>query len=318
MESKTVRISRVHESTFEITKEAVKGASLRGKRRIFVKPNMSHPEYVPGVVTSPGLIREVVGLLRDGAEEVIVGESNGFNYPCQSAFEKTGIEIAVKEAGGRVVNLSDDKLVRVKIENGIALKELFLPKTLLDADAVVDLALMKTHEFVAYSGAIKNLFGCVPSNKRIYLHPYLNEVFYNLYSIIKPRLTVMDARVAVEGNGPTKGKPVKMNLMLTSNDALATDIIASKIMGLSLKEISYLNYIAKKTGLNEQSISLNGLKVSEVQRNFERPRIDLPVKAQMEIYKHEYLTKMLFCSPDIVKLFQRITNTYRQEPREPN
>ena len=318
MESKTVRISRVHESTFEITKEAVKGASLRGKRRIFVKPNMSHPEYVPGVVTSPGLIREVVGLLRDGAEEVIVGESNGFNYPCQSAFEKTGIEIAVKEAGGRVVNLSDDKLVRVKIENGIALKELFLPKTLLDADAVVDLALMKTHEFTAYSGAIKNLFGCVPSNKRIYLHPYLSEVFYNLYSILKPQLTVMDARVAVEGNGPTKGKPVKMNLMLTSNDALATDIIASKIMGLSLKEISYLNYIAKKTGLTEQSISLNGLQVSEVQRNFERPRIDLPVKAQMEIYKHEYLTKVLFCSLDIVKLFQRITKTYRQEPREPN
>jgi len=98
MESKTVRISRVHESTFEITKEAVKGASLRGKQRIFVKPNMSHPEYVPGVVTSPGLIREVVGLLRDGAEEVIVGESNGFNYPCQSAFEKTGIEAAVKKA----------------------------------------------------------------------------------------------------------------------------------------------------------------------------------------------------------------------------
>ncbi|HKZ88507.1 MAG TPA: DUF362 domain-containing protein, partial [Candidatus Bathyarchaeia archaeon] len=221
MEPKTVRVSRVHESTFEITKEAVKGASLRGKRKIFVKPNMSHPEYVPGVVTSPALIREVVGLLRDGAEEVIVGESNGFNYPCQSAFEKTGIEIAVKEAGGTVVNLSEDKLVKVKFENGIAVKELLLPKTVLDADAVVDLALMKTHEFAMFSGAIKNLFGCVPSNKRIYLHPYLSEVFYRLYTILKPQLTVMDARVAMEGNGPTKGKPVNMNLMLTSNDAFA-------------------------------------------------------------------------------------------------
>ena len=316
MEAKTVRITRAHKRTIEILKEAVKGAGLRGKRKIFVKPNLSHPEYVPGVVTSPALIREVVGLLRDSAEEVVVGESNGFNYPCQTAFEKTGVEAAVKEAGGKVVNLSEDKLVRVKIENGIALKELLLPKTVLDADAVVDLALMKTHEFTAYSGAIKNLFGCVPSNKRIYLHPYLSEVFYNLYSILKPQLTVMDARVAVEGNGPTKGKPVKMDLMLTSNDALATDIIASKIMGLSLKEISYLNYIAKRTGLTEQSISLKGLQVSEVQRNFERPKIDLPVKAQMEIYKHEYLTKVLFCSLDVVKLFQRMTQAYRQEPQE--
>ncbi len=316
MEQKTVKITRAYESTFEITKEAIENAGLRGKRRILVKPNMSHPGYVPGVVTSPALIREVVGLLRDGAEEVVVGESNGFNYPCWTAFEKTGIEAAVKEAGGSVVNLSEDKLVRVKIENGINLKELLLPKTVLDADAVVDLALMKTHEFTAYSGAIKNLFGCVSSNKRIYLHPYLSEVFFNLYAVLKPRLTIMDARVAVEGNGPTKGKPVQMDLMLTGNDSFAVDVIALRIMGLSLKEVSYLNYIAHKTGLNEDSIAIEGLQVSNVARRFEPPRIDLPVKAQMEIYKHEYLTKMLFCSLDVVKIFQGITKAYRQEPRE--
>jgi uncharacterized protein (DUF362 family) len=277
---------------------------------------MSHPEYVPGVVTSPALIQEVVGLLRDGAEEVVVGESNGFNYPCWEAFEKTGIEAAVKEAGGNVINLSEDKIVKVKIENGIAMKELLLPKTVMDADAVVDLALMKTHEFTAYSGAIKNLFGCVPSNKRIYLHPHLGEVFYNLYNILKPELTIMDARVAVEGNGPTKGKPVKMDLMLTSNDALALDVTALKIMGLSLEEVNYLNYIARKTGRHEDQVATEGLQVFDVARKFERPRIDLPVRAQMEIYKHEYLTKMLFCQLDVVKIFQRITKAYRQEPRE--
>ncbi len=108
------------------------------------------------------------------------------------------------------------------------LKRLFLPKTILDADAVVDLPLMKTHEFMAYSGAIKNLFGCVPSNKRIYLHPYLPEVMYRLYSLFKPQLTIMDARIGIEGNGPTKGKPVKMDLMLTGNDALAVDIVAAQ------------------------------------------------------------------------------------------
>jgi uncharacterized protein (DUF362 family) len=314
---KTVKIFRAKEGTVEILKEAVRDAGLRGKRKIFVKPNMSHPEYVPGVVTNPALLHELVGLLRDGAQEVIVGESNGFNYPCASAFEKTGIETAVKEAGGTAVNLSEDKVIRVKFEsNSSPLKELFLPKTVLEADAVVDLALMKTHEFTMYSGAIKNLFGCVPSNRRIYLHPYLPEVFLRLYSILKPQLTVMDARVALEGNGPTKGKPVNMNLMLTSNDALATDVIASRIMGLSLEEISYLNYITRKTGLKEEAIAVEGLQVHEVARRFERPRIDLPVKTQMEIYKHEFLTKLFFCSLDVVKLFQRVTVAYRGKPIE--
>jgi uncharacterized protein (DUF362 family) len=168
-EQKTVKIFRVKDSISDILKEAVETSGLRGKGKIFIKPNLSHPEYLPGVVTSPELMHELVGLLRDGNSEVVVGESNGFNYPCQSAFEKTGVEAAVKKAGGSVINLSEDKVVEVKFQGNTPLKRLFLPKTVLDADAVVDLPLMKTHEFTAYSGAIKNLFGCVPSNRRIYL-----------------------------------------------------------------------------------------------------------------------------------------------------
>lgn len=310
---KTVKIFRAKEDISNIIREAVSGSGLRGKGKIFVKPNLSHPEYLPGVVTSPELMRQLVGLLRDGNSEVVVGESNGFNYPCWTAFDKTGAQAAVKAAGGTVINLSEDKVVEVKFHGNTPLKRLFLPKTILDADAVVDLPLMKTHEFMAYSGAIKNLFGCVPSNKRIYLHPYLPEVFYRLYTLFKPQLTIMDARTGIEGNGPTKGKPVKMDLMLTGNDALAVDITAAKVMKLDWKE-TYLNYIASKTGVHEDDIKVEGLPIASVEHRFEPPRIDLPVKAQMMIYQHEYLTKMLFCSLDIVHLFQKVTVAYRREP----
>jgi uncharacterized protein (DUF362 family) len=312
---KTVKIFRAKEDINDILKEAVADSGLRGKGTIFIKPNLSHPEYLPGVVTSPELMRELVCLLRDGNSEVIVGESNGFNYPCWSAFEKTGVEAAVKKAGGSVINLSEDRVVEVKFQGNTPLKRLFLPKTILDADAVVDLPLMKTHEFTAYSGAIKNLFGCVPSNRRIYLHPYLPEVFYRLYTLFKPQLTIMDARIGIEGNGPTKGKPVKMGLMLTSNDALAIDITAAKVMMLNWKE-TYLNYIATKTGMHEEDIHVEGLQMSDVAHRFEPPRIDLPVKAQMMVYQHEYLTKVLFCSLDVVRLFQKVTMAYRRAPVE--
>ena len=317
MQQKTVKIYKAIENTPEILKEAVKNSGLCGKQTIFVKPNMSHPEYLPGVVTNPALISELVGLLRNENSNVIIGESNGFNYPCRGAFKKTGIEAAVKKAGGTVINLSEDKVVKIKFQGRHSpVKELFLPKTVLDADAVVDMALMKTHEFAMYSGAIKNLFGCVPSNRRIYLHPYLGEVFYRLYTFLNPQLTVMDARVAIEGNGPTKGTPVKMDLILTSNCALATDVIASKIMGLKIEEISYLEYITRKTSLQDDAITVQGLQVNEVARNFERPRIDLPVKLQMLIYKHEFLTKAIFCSLDFVKLLQKATIAYRGRPLE--
>ena len=318
MPQKTVKIFRAEEDAAEILREAVKDSGLRGKRKIFIKPNMSHPEYVPGVVTDPALLYDVVSLLRDGAEEVIVGESNGFNYSCSSAFEKTGIEASLNRAGGTVMNLSEDKLVKVTFRDASSpLKQLLLPQTVLEADAVVDLPLMKTREFTLFSGAIKNLFGCVPSNKRVYLHPYLSEVFYRLCVILKPQLTIMDARVALEGNGPTKGKPVNMHLVLTGNSPLATDIVATRIMGLNWKDVDHLNYIARKTILKEETISVQGVQVSEITRKFEPPRIDLPVKVQVEIYKHEFLTKVLFCSLDVVKLFQRVTIAYRGKPIEP-
>jgi uncharacterized protein (DUF362 family) len=312
---KTVKIFRAKEDISDIVAEAVASSGLRGKKKIFVKPNLSHPEYLPGVVTSPELIRQLVSLLRDRNSEVVVGESNGFNYPCWTAFDKTGAQEAVLKAGGTVINLSEDKVVEVKFQGNTPLKRLFLPKTILDADAVVDLPLMKTHEFMVYSGAIKNLFGCVPSNKRIYLHPYLPEVMYRLYTLFKPQLTIIDARTGIEGNGPTKGKPVKMGLMLTGNDALAIDIVAAKVMMLNWK-ITYLNYIASKVGLQEEDIDVEGLPITSVAHRFEPPRIDLPVKAQMIIYQHEYLTKALFCSLDIVKLFQKVTMAYRGKPVE--
>ena len=314
-QQRTIKIFRVKDGISDILKEAVETSGLRGKRTIFIKPNLSHPEYLPGVVTSPELMQELVGLLRDGNSEVIVGESNGFNYPCWSAFERTGVEAAVKKAGGSVINLSEDRVVEVKFQGNTPLKRLFLPKTVLDADAVVDLPLMKTHEFTAYSGAIKNLFGCVPSNRRIYLHPYLPEVFYRLYTIFKPQLSIMDARIGIEGNGPTKGNPVQMGLMLTSNDALAIDITAARVMMLNWKE-TYLNYIANKTGLREDDIAVEGLLIDDVAHRFEPPRIDLPVKAQMKIYQHEFLTKILFCSLDVVRLFQKVTTAYRGKPVE--
>ena len=315
MSSKDVSIYRAKDDVTDILKTAIKESDIRGKNKVFIKPNMSHPEYLPGVVTSPELLNEIVELLRDSVSEVIVGESNGFNYPCWSAFDKTGIEKAVKKAGGKVINLSEDEIVKVKFENCNSVKQLFLPKTVLSSDAMVDLPLMKTHEFTLYSGAIKNLFGCVPSNRRIYLHPYLPEVFYRLYSIFNPDLTIMDARVGIEGNGPTKGDPVSLGLILTSTDALAIDIVATRIMKLNWKS-TYLNYISKRANFDEAEIVVKGLQVEEIAHRFKPPRIDLPVKAQMEIYKHEYLTKLFFCSLDIVKLFQKITFAYRGESIE--
>jgi uncharacterized protein (DUF362 family) len=311
MKQARVEITQVEGSIAETLDRSLKDFPIQKKKRIFIKPNMSDPSYLPGVVTTPTLVYGLVSRLRDFAEEVFVGESNGYNYRCSQAFRGTGIEEAVKKAGGTAINLSEDKVVKVNIRNS-PVKHLLLPKTLIDSDAVVDVPVMKTHEFKIYSGALKNLFGCVPDDRRIFMHHQLDEVLYQLYSILKPQLTVMDAITAMEGNGPTKGKPVKMNLILTSDDALAVDMTATKLMGIDWREIGYLNHAALKTGLSEEHIKVTGCSIADHARRFELPRKDLPVQAQLQIYKSSLLTKVLFCQLGLVKIFQKVTNTYRK------
>ena len=88
MQQKTVKIYRAKDDIREILKQAIDKSGLHGKKRVFIKPNLSHFEYVTGVVTSPELTYELICLLRDSVQEVIVGESEGFNYSCQVAFRK--------------------------------------------------------------------------------------------------------------------------------------------------------------------------------------------------------------------------------------
>ena len=76
--------------------------------KVFLKPNLCAPEYIPGAVTNPELLFHLVSLLRDKAEEVVVGESDGYNYSCDEALMKTGLEQIVKKAGGKTINLSKD------------------------------------------------------------------------------------------------------------------------------------------------------------------------------------------------------------------
>jgi uncharacterized protein (DUF362 family) len=197
-------------------------------------------------------------------------------------------------------------------------KKLLLPKTLMEADAVVDVPVMKTHEYKIYTGAIKNLFGCIPDERRIYLHPHLPEVLFQLYQILSPDLTVMDAIVAMEGNGPTAGKPVKMNLILTSDDALSVDTAATKLMGLNWRQIDYLAHAARKTGFREENVTLTGCRIADHARKFELPNRDLPVEAQLQIYKSTLMTKVFFRSLKFVKVLQKVVIAYRKTANRKN
>jgi len=278
--------------------------------KVFVKPNLCAPQYIPGAVTNPQTLFHLVSRLRDKVRDVVVGESDGYNYSCDEALIETGVKKLVNRAGGTTINLSKDETVKVQNPHTLFLKTALLPKTLVEADSIVSVPVMKTHEFTLYGGAIKNLFGCIPNNRRIYLHPYLDFVLHDLLTLLKPKFAVMDATVAMEGNGPNRGIPVPMELLLASNNLLAIDKVSTEIMGINWTDVGHLRLINKHSQPREMRII--GEKIEALRRPFLRPYLDLAVKAQRRVYKSYVLTRLCFGTPFFntlqagMKIYRRI------------
>lgn len=276
---------------------------------------MCSKNYIRGAVTNPQLLFHLINILRDKAEEVIVGESNGYNYCCDAAFALTGVKKIVEKAGATTINLSNDEIVKIQNPNTLCLKDFPLPKTLIEADSIVDVPVMKTHEFTNFSGAIKNLFGCIPNNRRIFLHPNFNMVMHDLLVLLKPKFVVMDATFAMEGNGPNRGIVVPMNLILTSNNLIAMDKVCCEIMGINWEDIGYLKFIDQNYPCDKTKPQIIGEKIENIKRPFLLPYEDLAVRAQRWVYKNYFLTRLCFGTP-FLNMLQGCMNVYRKVDTE--
>ena len=126
---------------------------------------------------------------------------------------------------------------------------------------------LKTHVLTKYTGAIKNLYGCIPGGLKQKIHlqgkgdENFSKVLIDIYQNIKPGLTIMDAIISMEDDGPTSGLPKRTNLILTSESAIALDIAAVKIIGIQPHEINVIKEAISRGLYPDYDFQLAGMKV---------------------------------------------------------
>ena len=155
---------------------------------------------------------------------------------------------------------------------------------LLDKDNyVISAARMKTHDMVVVTLAIKNaVMGSIVGSDKKSVHQGVRQTNLNIAGLAKkvwPALAVIDGFEGMEGDGPTNGDPVLLNLAMAGTDALATDRVACEIMGVDLHSVGYLHFCAER-GLGEADlgkIKVLGEKVRDCVRPF---RLHSQVKEQ--------------------------------------
>jgi len=225
---------------------------------VVVKPNVC--SAVPGKWemsnTDPRIAYAVCELLLTRAAKVYVVESDGLRVTAWETFEVSGYR-GLEALGAKLVNLSETEQMEVEVPPAGRVK---LPRLMLTADVFITLPVLKTHALTYFTGSIKNQWGCVPQYDRILMHQYLNPMLAELHAIFKPQISIMDGIIAMEGRGPTNGKPRRMNLLLASRDSVALDATAMRLTGLDPQLCSHLMLTAEK-GLGhweQEAIEVDG------------------------------------------------------------
>ena len=212
------------------------GLDVAGKT-VLLKPNIvfdTPPEKA--VCTHPAFLKAAIRLVREmGAKRILAGDSPGLQTPGFMARNSGLGEMAIK-CGAEWVDFTKEK-TEVPCPDGRVMKKFTITKAAEDADIIISLPKLKTHQLVYFTGALKNLFGLVPSMAKSAFHVRFSDLrsfsamIVDLNLALKPTYAFMDAVTGMEGPGPGSGDPRHIGLVLASSNLLAMDVAASVIIG---------------------------------------------------------------------------------------
>jgi uncharacterized protein (DUF362 family) len=246
-------------------------------RRVFLKPNMVEYESRTAINTHPAVVAgAAAAFLKAGAREVVVGEGPGHRRDVEYLLAGTGLDDVLSDHRLRFVDLNHDDVVRVALRSRFTgLDALWLPAELLRSDFIVSMPKLKTHHWVAMTASLKNFFGVVPGAvygwpKNILHFHGIEQSILDIAATVKPAFTIVDAIVAMEGDGPIMGRPRQMGFLAMGTDLVAVDATCARIIGLDPAKMPYLSVGSEYLGnIAERRIEQRGEQPSRYRTQFD-------------------------------------------------
>ena len=265
MPSSPSRVALVRCTTYEQTEvhEAVgRGLALLGgplaiikpAERYILKPNLlaaDPPEKY--TATHPAVFHAVARHLKEAGAQLSYGDSPAAHRPIAAA-RKAGIADAAESLDIPLADFSTGETV--SFPEGRLIKQFTIAQDVLTTDGIINICKMKTHALTRLTGAVKNMFGCIPGVLKAEFHAKLqnedlfSQMLLDLNQLIPPRLCVMDGIIGMEGNGPRNGTGRAAHVLLFSTDPIALDATAAHIMNLDPDLVPTLSW-AKKWGIGQ-------------------------------------------------------------------
>jgi len=249
---------------------------------VVIKPNVKNqtpPGY--GVVTDPRVVEDIVRLaFRQGAKRVKIAEGAAYPtgaYDTIAAFQTSGIKDIAKRWDVELIDLNSYDSLDLDVTNGLVLDRVRVGRSVIEADAVINIPVIKTHRGTLLSVCLKNIgVGCATREEKKRLHRLgIDEGLVDVYTLVNPHFNLVDGIVALEGDGPNlpPGKAKPLGLLIAGKDGLAVDAVCAKIMGFDPYKVKHLR-LAHEQGLGVldlEKIEVKGEVLEDVIIEFELP-----------------------------------------------
>jgi uncharacterized protein (DUF362 family) len=248
---------------------------VRG-RSVLLKPNLVEYEATQAINTHPlVVVGAAEALLRAGAREIVVGEGPGHRRDIEYLLTSTGLLEHLTDAKIRFVDLNHDDVREVPLRSWFTgLRSMSLPVSVLRSDFVVSLPKLKTHHWAGMTCSMKNFFGVVPGAvygwpKNLLHVKGIHASILDLVATIRPGLTIVDAIVGMEGDGPIMGTARPAGFLAMGQDLAAVDATCARVIGLDPAKMVYLDAAGHFLGnISERRIDQRGERIERFRTDF--------------------------------------------------
>jgi len=262
-EQKTVALVRCDdydgENVYLAVKEAIDliggpGTFVSPGRKVFLKFNLLQGS-APGtcVTTHPAVVHAVARILKEHGCSIVMGDSPGSGQAYTEKVLRKNYAAAGYDTVSRDLGIPlnyDTGSCELPAPEGRMVKRFLVIAPVLDADAVVVVSKAKTHTLTWLSAAAKNLFGVIPGFEKPFYHGKMPDrddfcsMIVDLNEAVRPKLQIVDAIMAMEGDGPHSGTPRKIGAVLASGDYTAIDVITARLMAYDPGQIGTIRAAA--------------------------------------------------------------------------
>lgn len=275
---------------------------------ILLKPNLLAGDKADKcVTTNPLIVKSLIKILKEAGVTPIVGDSPGI-----------GSAMAVAKKCGILQVCEDENVPLVDLKTGTELtnkdartfKKIEVATQALEVDGIINLPKLKTHGQMYLTMAVKNLFGTVPGARKPRWHfeagtntDAFAEMILELFLYLRPRLNILDGIMAMEGNGPRSGSPVKVGIIMAAENGVSMDRVATEIIGANYRHSPILKIAEKRNikAVQLKNIFIKGetIESTKVNNFLLPPLVSANFTASLPPFIDKKLRKMFSSRPHV-------------------